>query len=106
MLSNMLMRKSRDDRKADRLALRMTASLRETGLTKFDVTVIDMSTTGYRIETVYRLDIGARVWLTIPGLCGLESEVSWTDYRGYGCHFICPLHIAVFEHVVAPHIIR
>jgi PilZ domain len=90
-----------DGRRAERLDVRMKASLREAGLTRFDVDVIDMSVTGFRIKTAYTLYPDSRVWLTLPGKAALEAKVAWRRDFTYGCRFIFPLHLAVFEHLVA-----
>ncbi len=92
-----------DGRRAERLDVRMKASLRETGCTKFDVDVLDMSISGFRFETAYSIAPASRVWLTIPGLTGQESIVAWQDRYRYGCYFLSPLHVAVFDHIVALH---
>lgn len=92
-----------DGRRAERLDVRMKASLRESGCTKFNVDVLDMSVSGFRIETAYSIAPSTRVWLTIPGLAALEAIVAWQDRYRYGCYFVDPLHIAVFDHIVAHH---
>lgn len=92
-----------DGRRAQRLDVRMKASLRETGCTKFNVDVLDMSVSGFRFETAYSIAPSTRVWLTIPGLAALEAVVAWQDRFRYGCYFVDPLHIAVFDHIIAQH---
>lgn len=90
-----------DGRRAQRLDVQMKASLRETGCTKFNVDVLDMSVSGFRFETAYSIAPSTRVWLTIPGLSALEAVVAWQDRFRYGCYFVNPLHIAVFDHIIA-----
>jgi hypothetical protein len=90
-----------DGRCAERLDVRMRASLRESGCTKFNVDVLDMSVSGFRFETAYSIAPSSRVWLTIPGLTALEAIVAWQDRYRYGCYFVDPLHIAVFDHIIA-----
>ena len=92
-----------DGRRAARLGVRFKAALRETGATKFDVDVIDMSISGFRFETAYTLHIGVRVWLTVPGFSGFESTVAWRNNHLYGCRFEAPLHQAVLDHIIAQH---
>lgn len=92
-----------DGRRAERLDVRMKASLRETGCTKFNVDVLDMSVSGFRFETAYSIAPSTRVWLTIPGLAALEAVVAWQDRFRYGCYFVVPFHIAVFDHIIAHH---
>lgn len=90
-------------RRAERIAVRMQASLREPSFSKFDVMVSDLSTDGFRCETHYRITPGTVVWLTIPGLSALESRVVWANGKAYGCAFTQPLHVAVMEHVARMH---
>lgn len=90
-------------RRAERVAVRMQASLREPSFSKFDVLVSDLSTDGFRCETHYRVAPNAIVWLSIPGLAPLESRVVWANRNSYGCAFTQPLHVAVMEHVARLH---
>ncbi len=93
-------------RDSQRLEVLLHASLRETGCSKFGIEIIDMSVSGCRLETSFRLDPKTRVWITIPGLAALEAEVAWRERYVYGCRFLYPLHIAVLDHVVKRYGIR
>jgi hypothetical protein len=87
-----------------RLDVRLAAGLREPGTSqKFEVTIIDLSVTGFRCETSFNLKIGQLVFVTIPTLGGLEATVMRRDGFIYGCQFDRPLHNAVFDHIVAKH---
>jgi hypothetical protein len=90
-----------DQRRALRKAVRLTGQLRDRGSTRFAIDVIDLSTTGFRAETTARLYKGALVWLTLPGMAGLEARVAWVDNARCGCAFSQPLHPAVFDRIVA-----
>ena len=90
-----------DLRRALRKAVRLTGQLRDRGSTKFAIDIVDLSTTGFRAETVARLHEGALVWLTLPGMTGLEAKVAWVDHMRCGCSFTQPLHAAVFDRIVA-----
>ena len=90
-------------RRAERVTVRMQASLREPSFSKFDVLVSDLSTDGFRCETHYRLAPNSIVWLSIPGLAPQESRVVWSNRNVYGCAFSQPLHVAVMEHVARMH---
>ncbi len=86
-------------RRAERLDVIIKASLREHSTTKFEVKVIDLSTTGFRCETSFTLHPDTRVWLTIPGLGALEAIVAWRERYLYGFMFAQPLHPAVWTHI-------
>jgi PilZ domain len=89
-----------DTRRAQRLSIAFPAMLREPGTTKFQVMVKDLSVTGFRCETSFTMYPGSTVWMTIPGLNGLEACVAWKDGFKYGFAFVAPLHVAVFDHVI------
>jgi hypothetical protein len=90
---------TRDSRRADRFPLKIAAMLREPGSTKFSVDVRDLSVTGFRCETSFSIEIGKRVWLTLPGMAPLEALVMWHDKYVYGFAFTAPLHPAVLDHL-------
>ena len=89
-----------NNRRALRKPVRLRAQLRDRGTTKFEIDVIDLSTSGFRAETSFTLWEGHTVWLTLPGLAALEAKVAWRDGFRYGCAFERPLHPAVFDHIV------
>ena len=90
-------------RTAERRVVGIRAQLRETGGGRFDVDVEDLSVTGFRVDTIYRVPVGAHVFLMIPTFTALEATVAWVNAKGYGCHFVQPLHPAVFETIAARH---
>jgi hypothetical protein len=92
---------SDENRRALRKAVKMRAHLRDRGTTRFEIDIVDLSTTGFRAETSFTLWPGTSVWLTLPGLAGLEAVVAWRDKYRYGCAFTKPLHPAVFDHIIA-----
>ena len=89
-----------DHRRALRKPVRLKAQLRDRGTAKFEIEVVDLSTTGFRAETGFTLWEGHTVWLTLPGFTSLEASVAWRDGFTYGCAFAQPLHPAVFDHIV------
>jgi len=94
----------RDNRRATRLDVRLSAALRETGSSqKFEIDIIDLSITGFRCETSFTLVPGNIVFVTIPPLGALEATVTRRNGFVYGCAFDRPLHNAVFDHIVARH---
>jgi len=63
--------------------------------------VSDLSETGFKLGWLpeYRLDRPLRI--RIPGLEPLVAQICWHKGRQIGCAFASPLHVAVFEHIVA-----
>jgi len=89
-----------DNRDRPRAPFRIAAVLRDRSSNKFNVYLVDLSTTGFQAEAHPSLDPGASVWLTIPGMQGLEATVMWRKRAMVGCRFNQPLHPAVFDHLV------
>lgn len=89
-----------DNRRALRQGVKLPAKLRDRTGARFNIEVVDLSVTGFRAEVVHTLHPGTAVWITIPGLAGLEAEVAWQRQEHVGCSFLQPLHAAVFDHVV------
>jgi hypothetical protein len=89
-----------DHRRQERVEVAMHARLRDRHSNKYDVNLLDLSVTGFRAEAHYALDAGQIVWLTIPGMQGLEATVAWRRGTVIGCSFRNPLYPAVLDHIV------
>ena len=87
----------KDVRAAERRLVGIRAQLREMGSGRQDVNVEDLSITGFRVDSIYRVTVGATVFLTIPTFAAMEAQVVWAHKSGYGCQFAQPLHPAVFD---------
>ena len=61
----------------------------------------DLSETGFKLGWLpeYRLDKPLRI--RIPGIEPLSAKICWHEGKQIGCEFASPLHVAVFDHVVA-----
>lgn len=91
-----------DHRRAQRRDCTLHADIREQGSShRFDIKVVDLSSTGFCCETSFTLTIGQSVFLRIPGFNALEARVAWRKHFRYGCEFIHTLHGAVLDHIVA-----
>ena len=71
------------------------------GAARFDVALLDLSTTGFRCETFYGMTVGERVFVTIPTFSPFEASIAWRNVFTYGCSFHQPLHEAVMAMIVA-----
>lgn len=89
-----------DHRRASRVPIQMVAKLRDRLSNKYDIRILDLSVTGFRAEAHYALEPGAIVWLTIPGMQGLEANIAWRRDSVIGCSFRSPLYPAVLDHIV------
>ncbi len=89
-----------DHRGHARVSIEVAARLRDRLSNKYDVRILDLSVSGFRAEAHYALEPGAIVWLTIPGMQGLEATIAWRRNAVIGCHFRSPLYPAVLDHIV------
>lgn len=89
------------DRAAQRLRVAMTAGFRESGVHKALVSVFDLSTDGFRIETFMGVRADATVWITLPGLEARQARVVWVKGDFVGCKFDSPLHAAVLQMIAS-----
>ena len=80
--------------------MRGTASLRRSGYNMVPVTLLDLSSAGFRIETFGGITVGATVWITLPGLAAIEAKVAWAKGDHVGCEFHKPLHPSVLEALI------
>ncbi|WP_338425627.1 PilZ domain-containing protein [Sphingopyxis kveilinensis] len=86
-------------RGAERAPVRGRARYREPGLNPFDVELFDLSSTGFRMVTFFRPQLGKHIWVNLPGLQPLEAVVRRADGNNYGCEFVRPLHPSVAKHL-------
>ena len=59
------------------------------------VELFDLSSTGFRMVTFARPQIGKTIWVSLPGLQPLEAVVRRGDGNNFGCEFARPLHPGV-----------
>ena len=86
-------------RRAERTPAKARARYREPGLNPFDVELFDLSSTGFRMVTFFRPQLGKHIWVNLPGLQPLEAIVRRSDGNEYGCEFVHPLHPSVAAHL-------
>jgi hypothetical protein len=88
-------------RRVERLALRLTATMRDGRNSRVRARVIDMSTHGCRIECSTVVEDGSWIWLGIAGLETQYCRVVWHCQEFVGLEFERPLSEAVFEKLLA-----
>lgn len=87
-------------RNAERVSLTLRAGLRQRGAAPVTVSILDLSTHGFRIETHLTLQVGTQIWLRLPGLESAAARVAWIHGPCAGCAFDRPLHPAVLQMIV------
>ena len=91
-----------DGRKAERRIVNLAAALREQGARTVTIVVLDISVGGFKADVPEPLEMGAEVWLKMPGWEVRRSRVVWTEGKEVGCEFEYPLHPRELELMVAP----
>lgn len=86
-------------RKARREVVKLIADLKISEGPRFKVIVIDLSATGFRIQTANNVPMDRKIYLTIPDFQTLQGTVAWQDRELYGCAFTLPLHSSVHAHL-------
>ena len=89
-----------DRRRAERAALRLNATMRETGRGRVTARVIDISTHGCRIEAGSGASVETWLWLSIAGLETQYCRVVWRCQEFAGLEFATPLAEAVLERLL------
>lgn len=93
--------KQPERRRAERLALRLAATMRDGRSSRVQARVIDMSTRGCRIECTHPVKDDSWVWLSIVGLETQYCRVAWHCEEFIGLEFERPLSDVVFEKLLA-----
>ena len=96
-------RQQPERRRVERIALRLTATMRDGTRSRVKVRVIDMSTRGCRIECSSTLAEDSWIWLSIAGLETQFCRVVWHCQEFVGLEFEKPLADAVLERLLADH---
>ena len=89
-----------DRRRANRAALRLTATIREGGRSRTKVRLIDISTHGCRIECTSMVAEDSWIWLGVAGLETQYCRVVWHCQEFVGLEFAKPLADAVLERLL------
>lgn len=95
-----------DERRGDRRALDLTASLAMTGGAGIGCVISNISTTGFMARTYAAVAEGGSIWLRIPGFPALPARVIWSRDGRIGCAFDRLLDNAALGHLLAdaPHL--
>jgi hypothetical protein len=88
-----------DGRFAERKLVTIRAEIKESGSGKYQIWVVDLSKTGFRIQLLTTLEPARTQFLMLPGFQPLAAHIAWREGDEYGLRFDKALHIAVFEHI-------
>jgi len=78
-------------RRAERRETSAPSTLRADGMKPVDVTVLDFSTTGFRIESADELAVSSEISIGLPGIGTRRAFIAWRKLTQYGCAFHNPI---------------
>ena len=88
------------DRKYCRGDVAIIGSVKVMGGLKCPVKVVDLSTTGFRMECLTYLSESQVISLSMPSFQSMAARIMWQTEWMYGCEFAQPLYHAVYDHIV------
>ena len=81
-------------REAERLRVDAEARLRPNDWSSVEVSMLDLSTNGFRASCDARLLPGSAVSIDIPGVGAVDAQVEWQRGRTFGARFFVPIDLA------------
>lgn len=87
-------------RRANRIALRLSATIREATRGRVQARLIDISTHGCRVEAISGASPDTWLWLSIAGLETQYCRVVWHCDEFVGLEFATPLSEAVLDRLL------
>ncbi len=96
----MPIREHEDRRRTWRVALNLTASVREPGRSNTPVRLVDISTHGCRIELFSSPIVGSILWLSIASLGAKQARIVWCKGDFAGLQFDTALNESVLDRLI------
>lgn len=84
---------SRERRRALRVPVELHAKMRELGANGVEARIVNLSPTGFMAVTEAEFEVGARVWLMLPGRERANAVVKWATGDKLGAEFTEPIAI-------------
>lgn len=82
-----------DRRRDQRIPVELEARVRELGMEGFEARVLNLSESGFMAETPEDFEVGARIWLILPGRDRASAVVRWTAGDRLGAEFAEPISL-------------
>jgi PilZ domain len=86
-----------DRRRTSRHPVEVDAKVRELGASGVEARVINLSATGFMAEAAGDFEVGARVWLILPGRERANAVVKWVAAGKIGAEFAEPFPVESFR---------
>ena len=80
-------------RRSPRRGVEIEATVRELGETGVEARILNISETGFMAESETHFEVGARVWLMLPGRERANAVVKWTAGDKLGAEFAEPISL-------------
>lgn len=80
-------------RRLPRLPVRLEAKMRELGASGVEVEVLNISASGFMAVAEGHFEVGARIWLMLPGRDRANAVVRWTAGDKLGAEFAEPISL-------------
>ena len=84
-------------RRTSRYSVEVEAKVRELGNIGVEARVINLSSSGFMAEAVGDFEVGARVWLILPGRERANAVVKWVAAGKIGAEFAEPFSVDDFN---------
>jgi len=92
-----------EERYAARTMVRIDATVRADSGTDGHVTLLDISTDGFRMRGGRDCPIGTRFCLELPSLARLSAMIVWREGELHGCRFDTPLSMMQIREITGGH---
>ncbi len=80
-------------RRGERSAVDIDARLRELGMEGTEAKILNLSEHGFMAELSAEFEVGARIWLLLPGRERASAVVRWVEGDRLGAEFAEPIPI-------------
>ena len=86
-----------DRRRHARLPVDLDARVRELGTEGVEARILNISEHGFMAETDGEFEVGARIWLMLPGRERANAVVKWVAGDKMGAEFASPMPVDRFQ---------
>jgi PilZ domain len=80
-------------RRASRFPIELEARVRELGANGVDARILNISENGFQAESDGEFEVGARIWLMLPGQSRANAVVKWIAGDKLGAEFTEPVSL-------------